>query len=131
MTDNASSREGPSLSKEEAAKASKVAQGNSNSNSSSPDDREIAAASLIQRNYRGYKTRRELQGMGLDAGARWDEAFHHMKLDDAREQQLGKKQGGGESNAEGDLADVGLTHLLPAHLQARATPPIAGREEAS
>lgn len=78
--------------KEAAAKTSST-----NDKESSTDDREAKAAGLIQRNYRGYKTRRELQGMGLDPTARWGEALHHMKLDDAREQQLGKKQGGGES----------------------------------
>lgn len=32
------------------------------------------AASTIQRNYRGYKVRRELQGLGLDPLTRWTEA---------------------------------------------------------
>lgn len=36
-------------------------------------DEEEAAAALIQRNYRGYKQRRELAGMGLDASTRWVE----------------------------------------------------------
>jgi hypothetical protein len=31
------------------------------------------AAQMIQRNYRGYRERRQLQGIGLDAGARWVE----------------------------------------------------------
>jgi hypothetical protein len=31
------------------------------------------AAQMIQRNYRGYRERRQLQGMGLDASARWAE----------------------------------------------------------
>lgn len=31
------------------------------------------AAQLIQRNYRGYRARRQLQGIGLDASARWAE----------------------------------------------------------
>lgn len=50
-----------------------------------------AAARLIQSNYRGYRTRRELDGNGLDANSRWSEAFKSMRLDDARQQQLGKK----------------------------------------
>lgn len=36
-------------------------------------DEEEAAAALIQRNYRGYKQRRELAGMGLDPSTRWVE----------------------------------------------------------
>jgi hypothetical protein len=31
------------------------------------------AAQVIQRNYRGYRTRRQLNGMGLDASMRWAE----------------------------------------------------------
>lgn len=31
------------------------------------------AAELIQRNYRGYRSRRQLEGMGLDPSARWTE----------------------------------------------------------
>ena len=38
-----------------------------------PEPEEEQAAQLIQRNYRGYRTRRQLQGMGLDASARWAE----------------------------------------------------------
>lgn len=34
---------------------------------------EEQAAQMIQRNYRGYRERRQLQGMGLDASARWSE----------------------------------------------------------
>ncbi|KAF2201779.1 hypothetical protein GQ43DRAFT_350841, partial [Delitschia confertaspora ATCC 74209] len=37
----------------------------------SPEQKE--AAQLIQRNYRGYRTRRQLAGMGLDASTRWAE----------------------------------------------------------
>lgn len=29
------------------------------------------AAQLIQRNYRGYRERRQLEGFGLDPGTRW------------------------------------------------------------
>jgi hypothetical protein len=31
------------------------------------------AAQMIQRNYRGYRERRQLKGIGLDASARWHE----------------------------------------------------------
>jgi hypothetical protein len=36
------------------------------------------AAQMIQRNYRGYRTRRQLNGMGLDAESRWDEVRHSI-----------------------------------------------------
>lgn len=41
-------------------------------------DEEAAAAALIQRNYRGYRSRRELAGMGLDASTRWVEVRETM-----------------------------------------------------
>jgi hypothetical protein len=34
---------------------------------------EEEAARKIQRNYRGYRERRQLKGIGLDASARWAE----------------------------------------------------------
>jgi hypothetical protein len=37
------------------------------------DEEQQKAAQLIQRNYRGYRERRQLQGIGLDASARWAE----------------------------------------------------------
>ncbi|CAG5174227.1 uncharacterized protein ALTATR162_LOCUS7749 [Alternaria atra] len=42
-------------------------------------DEQKQAAQLIQRNYRGYRERRQLQGMGLDASARWAEAIRDAK----------------------------------------------------
>lgn len=44
------------------------------------DEEEAAAAALIQRNYRGYKQRRELAGMGLDASTRWVEVCETLSL---------------------------------------------------
>lgn len=34
---------------------------------------EQQAAEVIQRNYRGYRTRRQLKGIGLDSSTRWIE----------------------------------------------------------
>lgn len=36
---------------------------------------EEEAAQMIQRNYRGYRERRQLKGIGLDASARWAEVW--------------------------------------------------------
>ncbi|KFY49893.1 hypothetical protein V496_09725 [Pseudogymnoascus sp. VKM F-4515 (FW-2607)] len=38
-----------------------------------------AAAQLIQRNYRGYRERRQMRGWGLDSGSRWVEAFKEAR----------------------------------------------------
>ncbi|KAJ4335361.1 hypothetical protein N0V87_006150 [Didymella glomerata] len=43
------------------------------------DEEQQKAAQLIQRNYRGYRERRQLQGIGLDASARWAEAVRDAK----------------------------------------------------
>lgn len=40
---------------------------------------EEAAAQLIQRNYRGYRERRQLKGMGLDPSTRWVEAVKEAR----------------------------------------------------
>ncbi|KAK3063098.1 hypothetical protein LTS18_002757 [Coniosporium uncinatum] len=51
--------------KEKERRASQVAQ---------RQQEENAAAEMIQRNYRGYRERRQLMGMGLDSSTRWVEA---------------------------------------------------------
>ncbi|KFY20882.1 hypothetical protein V491_03347, partial [Pseudogymnoascus sp. VKM F-3775] len=38
-----------------------------------------AAAEVIQRNYRGYRERRQMRGWGLDPGSRWVEAFKEAR----------------------------------------------------
>ncbi|KEQ65171.1 uncharacterized protein M437DRAFT_73109 [Aureobasidium melanogenum CBS 110374] len=39
-----------------------------------PPDQQEAAAGIIQRNYRGYRERREMRGLGLSASTRWFDA---------------------------------------------------------
>lgn len=47
----------------------------------SPDDlSRHRAAALIQRTYRGYRTRREMKGLGLNADTRWTHAIREMKF---------------------------------------------------
>lgn len=40
------------------------------------------AATVIQRSYRGYRVRREMQGLGLDAGTRWTHAIRDAQWKD-------------------------------------------------
>lgn len=47
-----------------------------------PTDARDAAAQVIQKNYRGYRTRRALQGYGLDSTARWVEVCTRLVLTD-------------------------------------------------
>lgn len=53
------------------------------------DEEKQKAASLIQRNYRGYRARRQMQGLGLDPTSRWVEAvrearYRHLTTPKAR-----------------------------------------------
>lgn len=50
------------------------------------------AATLIQRNYRGYRVRREMKGLGINAGTRWTHAVR-----DAQWQKLNTPKPRGES----------------------------------
>jgi hypothetical protein len=43
------------------------------------DEERTKAAALIQRNYRGYRERRQMQGMGLDPTSRWTEALREAR----------------------------------------------------
>ncbi|KFY82345.1 hypothetical protein V500_10605, partial [Pseudogymnoascus sp. VKM F-4518 (FW-2643)] len=45
----------------------------------SSEGHRYAAAQLIQRNYRGYRERRQMRGWGLDPGSRWVEAFKEAR----------------------------------------------------
>ncbi|KAG8163386.1 hypothetical protein KVR01_006683 [Diaporthe batatas] len=38
------------------------------------------AATMIQRTYRGYKTRREMRGLGLNANSRWTHALRELQF---------------------------------------------------
>jgi hypothetical protein len=54
-----------------------VAGGTAGDGGSKQPQAEEEAAQLIQRNYRGYRERRQLKGIGLDASARWAEVGDH------------------------------------------------------
>jgi hypothetical protein len=43
------------------------------------DEERTKAAALIQRNYRGYRERRQMRGMGLDPSSRWVEALREAR----------------------------------------------------
>lgn len=67
------------------------------------------AATLIQRTYRGYKTRREMKGLGLNADTRWTHAFKELRFREATKPRSGKEDGvpglaGAEATGEGSGA---------------------------
>lgn len=43
------------------------------------DEERTKAAALIERNYRGYRERRQMRGMGLDPSRRWIEALREAR----------------------------------------------------
>lgn len=45
-----------------------------------PLDEQEAAAEIIQRNYRGYRQRREMRGLGLSASTRWFDAVKEARF---------------------------------------------------
>ncbi|KAN0059621.1 hypothetical protein ACQY0O_008190 [Thecaphora frezii] len=52
----------------------------------SDDDGQTSAAILIQKNYRGYRARRELDGLSLSADSRWQDAIRRLRLQQAHKQ---------------------------------------------
>ncbi|KAF7159152.1 hypothetical protein CNMCM6106_006285 [Aspergillus hiratsukae] len=61
-------------------------------------DREKAAR-LIQRTYRGYRTRRELHGLGLNASARWAEALKEARWHQLYRPSVSPKSAGADVDA--------------------------------
>ncbi|KFX87669.1 hypothetical protein O988_09333, partial [Pseudogymnoascus sp. VKM F-3808] len=55
-----------------------------------------AAAKMIQRNYRGYRERRQMRGWGLDPGSRWVEAFKEARY---RNLTTPRKRGSGDAGS--------------------------------
>lgn len=80
-------------------KANKVAEKESTSNDAaskeesegnkdgqSKNDSDSAAARIIQQHYRGYRTRRQLNGCNISADTRWTDGIHRMRLEQANKQ---------------------------------------------
>jgi hypothetical protein len=57
------------------------------------------AATVIQRNYRGYRVRREMKGLGIDANTRWTHAIR-----DARWKNLNTPRARGDKRLSGNLS---------------------------
>lgn len=68
-------------------------------NGNAPEDGDSVlmhrAATLIQRTYRGYKTRREMKGLGLDADTRWTHALKELRF-----RELTRPRSPGEEDAQ-------------------------------
>lgn len=65
------------------------------------------AATLIQRTYRGYKTRREMKGLGLNADTRWTHAIRELRFREMTTPRSRRSEGriAAQGNAEGPGSD--------------------------
>lgn len=82
------------------------------------DEERSKAAELIQRNYRGYRERRQLRGMGMDAGTRWVEAlkearYRHLTTPRARNSVVEAPDESKESRPRANGSEI--PHRAPAH----------------
>ena len=75
----------------------------SNENPGLSDEERDRAAKLIQRSYRGHRTRRMMDGRTLDPGERWVEAVKEAEWRRAvRPRGKGERTGEGEVNVNGE-----------------------------
>lgn len=76
---------------EQANNKSKDSTSNDDSDEKKHDDAEkkdsdSAAARVIQQHYRGYRTRRQMNGCNISADTRWTDGIHRMRLEQANKQ---------------------------------------------
>ncbi|KAI3545696.1 IQ calmodulin-binding domain-containing protein [Colletotrichum abscissum] len=64
------------------------------------------AAALIQRNYRGYRVRREMQGMGLNASTRWVSAIDELQFRELNRPRAKSSVGAAALSPTGDRHSV-------------------------
>ncbi|KAI9723175.1 MAG: hypothetical protein M1828_004278 [Chrysothrix sp. TS-e1954] len=90
------------------AESYQTARPNQEAVSDAPGDvSQNAAAQLIQRNYRGYRERRQLAGLGLDASTRWTEALKEaqyqnlIKVRSRKDRPIGASPHGAAGPKEG------------------------------
>lgn len=65
---------------------------------------ESHAAQTIQRNYRGYRQRREIDGLGLDSSQRWDEALKEIRYRNLTRPRPHQEKSGTLSSSENTLS---------------------------
>ncbi|XXH05685.1 hypothetical protein Hte_012120 [Hypoxylon texense] len=86
------------------------------------------AATAIQRTYRGYRVRREMQGLGLDASTRWthavrDAQWKHMNTPRSRQDSLltaGDEDGNGERRPSSSRSAARRNWMKAAKIARRA-----------
>ena len=91
--------------KEEEVILRRLSQEHQTTNLNMTSEERRKAAKIIQRNYRGHRERRALDGMSLDPSTRWVEAIKEARYRKATEPRarasLGVPRGGGDGSSEG------------------------------
>lgn len=72
------------------------------------DSKRAHAAAVIQRTYRGYRVRREMKGLGIDASTRWVHAIREAQF---RELNRPRARGVGLSDEEGEALGDGRSSI--------------------
>ncbi|KAM5355198.1 hypothetical protein ACJ41O_001844 [Fusarium nematophilum] len=93
--------------------------------STSSQDERAQAARMIQKTFRGYRARREMQGFGLDAGTRWVTAIREAQFRQATrprarsEVEPAGADGSGVDGADGQRASAAREKWKKASMVAR------------
>ncbi|KUI70348.1 hypothetical protein VM1G_05832 [Cytospora mali] len=86
------------------------------------------AATLIQRTYRGYRTRREMKGLGLDADTRWTHAMRELQFREMTKPRARSEDGPTQALANATDRDMSSAKKLsPARYNWRKAAVIAKR----
>lgn len=80
----------PTHSRNSSVASAAVASANANSTANGLEEiPQHRAATLIQRTYRGYRMRREMKGLGLDADTRWTHAMRELQFREVTKPRAG------------------------------------------
>ncbi|KAJ3553476.1 hypothetical protein NPX13_g10879 [Xylaria arbuscula] len=100
-----------------------------------PSSLSAKAAMVIQRSYRGYRVRREMQGLGLDASTRWTHAIRDAQWKEVTKPRPREEQppvGAGTTDDDGEKRpSTSRSHALQNWKKAAAIARRAGGDEDS
>ncbi|KAK5632648.1 hypothetical protein RRF57_008362 [Xylaria bambusicola] len=99
-----------------------------------PESLRAKAATVIQRSYRGYRVRREMQGLGLDASTRWTHAIRDAQWKEITKPRAREDQISNPKSADGDCANrpnTSRSHAHPNWMKAATIARRAGGDEDS
>lgn len=77
----------------------------------SADHARSDAAKLIQKTYRGHRTRREMEGFGIDANTRWISALREAEFREVTRPRTGAESNGDLSSGAGEKSNLSNAQL--------------------